>query len=211
MRRLNRARYVWDIIRAKLPHNAIYTAKYFGDVERTAGPAAPVMARSIVNHFSPKTIIDVGCGTGILLEAFRNHGVRGIGLEYAESALSYCRQRNLEVAKFNLEKPHNPPYRNERFNLATSFEVAEHLPRSCASRFVKLLCLYSDSIIMTAAPPGQGGNDHVNEQPQSYWIDLFLQQCYRHDKGASARLADEWQAAGIASWYHQNVMVFRRS
>jgi SAM-dependent methyltransferase len=163
------------------------------------------MAKTITERFQPKTVIDVGCGTGALLEAFGGLGCEARGLEYSEAALAYCRRRKLSVRKFNLEKdsPDEP-----RYDLATSFEVAEHLAPWAAKRYVGLLCALSPLVVMSAATPGQGGRDHINEQPQSYWIKKFKRCNYLFDENSSRELSLDWRTLGVTSWYRDNLMVF---
>ena len=149
-------------------------------------------------------MIDVGCGTGALLAAFRECGCTVNGLEYADPGIEYCRRRHLPVRKFNVEKDTLA----ERHDLVTSFEVAEHLPSWIADKFADLLCSLAPIVVMSAATPGQGGLDHVNEQPHSYWKDRFKRRGYTFDGDASADLADQWRSAGTADFYYKNVMVF---
>ena len=80
------------------PYNAIYHRDYYAEtVEEPACQSATVMAASMIDAFKPRTIVDVGCGTGALLEAFRQMGCDVFGLEYSDAALAYCRQRGLPV------------------------------------------------------------------------------------------------------------------
>jgi SAM-dependent methyltransferase len=189
------------------PHNSIYHQDYFAEtVEGPAKQSASVMAASIFKSFHPNTVIDVGCGTGALLAAFRDLGCDVLGLEYSDAALAYCRERNLPVRKFNVVKDHLEIMRHD---LAVSFEVAEHLPSWSARRYVNLLCSISPLIVTSAATPGAGGTDHVNERPHSYWIDRFAKKEYNFDRICSQKLSSAWRAAGVAYWYCDNVMVFR--
>jgi SAM-dependent methyltransferase len=191
------------------PHDSIYDKAYYArEVEGAAAVAAPVMAQSIYEWKKPRTIIDVGCGTGALLAAFRTLGCDVRGLEYADAGLDYCRKRGLNVQKFNVEKD-TPP--DQQFDIAVSFEIAEHLAPWCADRYVKLLCILSRFVVMSAATPGQDGLDHINEQPHSYWIKKFETNGYSLDSNASQRFLIEWTAARIAFWYSNNVMAFSRN
>ena len=190
------------------PHDQTYHRHYYAEVDVYAVDSALAMAKTITERFQPKTVIDVGCGTGALLEAFRGLGCEVRGLDYSEAALAYCRRRKLSVRKFNLEKdsPDEP-----RYDLATSFEVAEHLAPWAAKRYVGLLCALSPLVVMSAAPPGQGGKDHINEQPQSYWIKKFKCCNYLFDEKSSRELSLDWRTLGVTSWYRDNLMVFARS
>ena len=56
-----------------LGHDSIYTRSYYRDVvEDSAKESAVKISNSIVNELAPKRVIDVGCGTGALLEALRD-------------------------------------------------------------------------------------------------------------------------------------------
>jgi SAM-dependent methyltransferase len=191
------------------PHNAIYTRDYYAEsVEGAAVESAGAMARSIFECFRPKALIDVGCGTGALLAAFRALGCSVRGLEYSDAGLAYCRNRGLSVEKFNIEADRLAT--DEHYDVATSFEVAEHLASWTADRYVDLLCGLAPHVVMSAATRGQGGHDHVNEQPHSYWIEKFDKRGYAINQMTSERFSSEWKAAGAASWYCNNIMVFRR-
>ena len=190
------------------PHDQTYDRNYYAEVDVYAVDSAHAMAKTITERFQPKTVIDVGCGTGALLEAFRGLGCEVRGLEYSEAALAYCHRRKLSVRKFNLEKDSAD---EPRYDLATSFEVAEHLAPWVAKRYVGLLCALSPLVVMSAAPPGQGGRNHINEQPQSYWIKKFKRCNYLFDEKSSRELSLDWRTLGVTSWYRDNVMVFARS
>jgi SAM-dependent methyltransferase len=162
--------------------NLLYDPDYYDcDVENPAIRSVETMSESIYDGFKPKSIIDVGCGTGALLDALRKRGCEVCGLEYAEAALRLCRAQHLPVLKFNLERD---VFTDQRvFDVAISMEVAEHLPARVADRYIRLLTRLSSVIVFTAAPPGQGGRvgtDHVNEQPPSYWIAKFHQRGFEH-------------------------------
>jgi SAM-dependent methyltransferase len=69
-------------------------------------------------------ILDVGCGTGgnaLLLQEFG----RVTGVDVAETALEFCRQRGMEdLAQCSADDLQAP---DESFDLITSFEVFEHV------------------------------------------------------------------------------------
>jgi 2-polyprenyl-3-methyl-5-hydroxy-6-metoxy-1,4-benzoquinol methylase len=89
-----------------------------------------------------------------------------------------------------------------RFDLVWCFEVAEHIHPSHVEAFVDNLCRHSDIITLSAAPPGQGGEGHFNEQPQSYWVSMFAKRGYY--------LHSDWTAQmhAVQEFYSENMMVF---
>ena len=193
-----------------LGHDGIYTADYYkSTVEGPAVRSASTIAESIVSDINPRTVVDVGCGTGALLEALRERGCEVFGLEYSKAGLEYCASRRLDVAKFDLE---NDAFGAGRtFDAAVSMEVAEHLPEHVADRYVHLLVRLAPVIVFTAAPPGQGGEDHVNEQPPEYWITKFCAHGFEVNTALTEQWRNAWQTSDkVETWYYQNLMVFRR-
>lgn len=189
-------------------HDERYDVAYYAEiVERTAAPSAPHIAQSIVRDLNPQRLLDVGCGTGDIMAALRDRGVDVAGLEYSAAGLARCRAKGLRVQSFDLEQdrlePAEPPY-----DVVLSTEVAEHLPERLADAFVDALCSQGRTIVFTAATPGQGGVDHVNEQPHSYWLAKFRVRGFRLDAGLTEGWRAEWQGA-TAPWYAANVLVLR--
>jgi SAM-dependent methyltransferase len=205
---IRRSRFRQLVDHVARDHNAVYDKGYYdADVEGAAAKAAPVMAETICRRFQPKTVIDVGCGTGALLAAFRECNCGVLGLEYADAGLDYCKRRGLPVRKFKIG---SDKLDAERCDLALSFEVAEHLSPWLTDKFVDLLCALSPMVVMSAATPGQGGLDHINERPHSYWAEKFRRRSYDLDADSTNLLRSAWKQAGVASWYCENVMCFAR-
>ncbi len=66
------------------------------------------------------------------------------------------------------------PFRVERrFNPSCCLEGAEHLPESSARQRVDRPAAAAPVVILSAAVPGQGDTNHVNERWQFYWHSLF--------------------------------------
>jgi hypothetical protein len=62
--------------------------------------------------------------------------------------------------------------------------------------------------VFTAAPPQAGGVGHINEQPESYWIERFSRVGMRYDPNLTQQLAVGFSGVP-AYWLAQDVMVFR--
>lgn len=92
-----------------------------------------------------------------------------------------------------------------RYDLAISLEVAEHLPPHRAKNFVGLLTDLSDFILFPAAIPFQGGKNHVNEQWQDYWTELFESHAYILFDFIRGKI---WKDDRIPPWYRQNILFF---
>lgn len=193
------------------PHDFVYDEVYFTTTTREAAiRSAPIMAQSIVRDLAPHRVIDVGCGNGALLDSLRSLNCHVYGLEYAEAALLQCKARGLDVQKFDLEKDELTMGRT--YDVVISTEVAEHLPERTAGRYLDLLTGLGNIVVFTAAPPGQGGIDHVNEQPPEYWISGFAERGFMLNRTLANQWKNEWQRSGkVEWWYYSNLMVFRRA
>jgi hypothetical protein len=99
----------------------------------------------------------------------------------------------------------NPPAMGRRFDLVTSFEVAEHLPPRAAEPFVEYLTGLGDVVAFSAAIPLQGGTSHLNEQWQDYWSNLFAARDYVAFDVVRPKI---WLNSNVEFWYRQNLIVY---
>lgn len=189
-------------------HDDIYDAAYYQHYSDGVAKSAKGIVLTIMRDFTPQSVTDIGCGSGEILAEFKSKGVKTVGLDLSEAALAACRKRGLYVERFDLESRIDP----DQYwisDLAISTEVAEHIPEQFADAYVKLLCILSrKNIVMTAAVPGQGGTDHVNERPNSYWIDKFEKIGAGYLRSETVRYRKEWVAMGVDSARANNVMLF---
>lgn len=170
-----------------------------------------VIAENIVKVFSPKSVIDVGCGPGVLLLALEKEGLICRGLEYSSAALRFCHQKGLDVTRFDLRRDVLP--KDFKADVVVSTEVAEHLPEHCADHFVDILCAIADNVVMTAAEPAVtyvGDHTHLNEQPKEYWIDKFADNGFKYQKDIATRFCVEWKEREIKPWFVRHLMVFQK-
>lgn len=189
-------------------HDQIYGEGYFRFVERTTSESAPVIAATILELFRPASVIDVGCGTGVLLECLRENGVRVKGLEYAQAALEHCRRRQLEVVPFDVESDAAPDL--WRADVVVSMEVGHQLRPEAADRYVELLCRLGDVVLFSSETPGGGDQLPRNEQPHSYWIDKFRGRSFAFLEPLSRQVREGWRERAVAPWFARNLLIFKR-
>lgn len=185
----------------------LYDGHYFdNDVGPLMLSSADAIAASLTGEFEPTSAIDVGCGTGALIASLERLGVRSLGFDHATAALERCRRRGVTARRLDIEQD---PFPAVRADLAISTEVAEHLPESSADRFVELLTTLAPAVVVTAALPGSRGKDHVNEQPNEYWIEKFAARSFNYEREMAIRLRHEWEDGGVAETFHRSLMVFK--
>jgi hypothetical protein len=66
----------------------------------------------------------------------------------------------------------------------------------------------SDHVLFSAAIPWQGGTNHLNERPQSYWATLFRKHGYGVQDIVRPRV---WGNGRVSYWYRQNAMLYARN
>lgn len=148
--------------------------------------------------------VDVGCGVGTWLAALQEHGVstlQGYDGDWVDPNLLEIPADCFESRELTqiIPAPAN------RYGLAMSLEVAEHLPASAARTFINSLTNQSDFVLFSAAIPHQGGRHHVNEQWLEYWVELFRTFNYI---GIDALRPALWHDDQIQTWYRQNAVLF---
>lgn len=72
-----------------------------------------------------RDLLEVGCGTGLLLERFASFARRAKGIDLSEGMLSHARARGLDVVQGSATAL---PFADESFDVACSFKVLAHIP-----------------------------------------------------------------------------------
>jgi SAM-dependent methyltransferase len=165
----------------------IYNSWTYAIFHRAALEASPVMVQGIFNVFPEiSSVADFGCGTGAYVAEFAKRGVAAEGFEYSDVARKLARESfNLELKPFDLTTFTDA---GRTFDLAISFEVAEHLTPVLGDRLVDVCCQHAPLVIFTAAHPGQTGQGHINLQPKSYWIERFARRGFQLTKSTTDQL-----------------------
>ena len=146
--------------------------------------------------------VDFGCGLGIWLAVLEKLGVKDIkGYDG-----SWVDKEKLEIPRacFTVADLSEAVPVEKKYDLAISIEVAEHLPEKSAKIFIETLTSASDMVLFSAAIPLQGGINHLNEQWQDYWYNLFGESGYT---GLDIRSLI-WDDSRIGIAQRQNIMLY---
>jgi SAM-dependent methyltransferase len=153
----------------------------------------------------PTSVLDIGCGRGGWLKAFGEAGAEHlVGIDGPWNSQTKMLDARIEFRSVNLEQLQ--PL-NEKFDLSMSLEVGEHLTPAASDGLVNALCSASDVVMFGAARTGQGGVNHINEQPASYWASKFKANGYFPVDYFRPKA---WGVAEIQRWYRQNTFLYCR-
>eukprot|EP00978_Attheya_sp_CCMP212_P020676 scaffold59443_cov67-Attheya_sp.AAC.1 len=197
-----------------------YDAKFYEDGLKTAD-FAPVLARQL-RRFMPEpdsSIVDVGCGNGLLVSALRDTGQTAYCLEGSSEAKGMWPERFLSYYHIVDLTSKAATDIMPTTDYVSTFEVAEHLAPEHADRFVALLTKHKPKLVFFGAATefqDRGQNPtHVNENSFAYWVAKFKEVGYALDlvKSATLRhqlLADETLQKRFARawWWPKNMLVF---
>jgi hypothetical protein len=150
-----------------------------------------------------ESVVDVGCGIGTWVSEFVAAGVRTVeGMDGAYVDRTMLRFPEAHFRPVDLAEPLTCA---RQYDLAVCLEVAEHLPESRADGLVKDLVHLSPAVLFSAAVPGQGGTEHINEQHLSYWAEKFGEHGYLALDAVRPRILGDPR---VEWWYQQNIVLF---
>jgi SAM-dependent methyltransferase len=180
-----------------------YDRTFFEYQQTGSLASARAIVPLLLHHLKPRSVLDVGCGAGAWVRAYLEAGavdVMGVDGPYLQA-----HQLLFTPSKFRTADVARPFTLGRSFDMAQCLEVAEHLDSSAAETLVDNLTAHAEIIVFSAAPPGQGGEHHVNERPYDYWRGLFENRGYAfHDFVRPAILV----RGDIEPWYRYNTMLF---
>jgi hypothetical protein len=168
--------------------------------------SAAVVTSILCSRLEVDSVLDVGCARGTWLRAWRDRGVadlHGIDGDYID-------RRMLEVpAEMFTAVDLNDSFNlGRQFDLVQSLEVGEHVKESASETFAESIVRHARRyIFFSAAPPGQGGEHHINEQAYEFWRQKFERRGFITVDAVRPAIAEDNR---ISYWYRYNSLLFVR-
>lgn len=184
---------------------AYFDTAYFGWQGDSAERSARAVVPHVVERFRPKSVVDVGCGSGAWLNVFREHGVAdllGIDGPYVQPEALRIPAR--EFAARDLGEP----FRLDReFELAISLEAAHYVTEEGAPALVESIAALAPVVLFGAAVPHQPGGPGRNRRWPAWWAALFAEHGFRAEDWFRPLV---WDDARVDWWYAQNTILYVR-
>ncbi len=180
-----------------------YDDDFFDYVDTGAIQSAQVIVARLFAALRPASVLDVGCGRGGWLGVWAAAGcasVQGVDGDYVDRTRLHIPQdafRSTDLAApFDLGR---------RFDLVQCLEVAEHLAPAHATVLIDSIVRHGDVVLFSAAVPGQGGTQHINERPLNYWRELFAARGFVAFDAVRPHIHTDRR---IEPWYRFNTVLY---
>jgi methylase of polypeptide subunit release factors len=188
-----------------------YTKEFFERHVRDYRRDYGRMARWLVANLDFDSVVDLGCGSGLMIAEMLDAGKRVLGLDGCENALTTpANQRIRPFLRFaDLRRPIESPA-----DLVICTEVAEHLAPAFGDVLIESITRSARSwVYFSGATPGQGGDHHVNERPHEYWIERFEKRGFRLVRDASSAFRRDMVGENGFKpwWFRKNALIFEKS
>lgn len=167
------------------------------------------IAKAIKEHLSPDSVIDLGCGNGVLVSLLEKEGIKTFGVEASMDAINHRINKENTIYWHDLRVPIKKGLTTD---LTVSIEVAEHIEPEMASNYCDNLTRFSDTVLMTASPEEDGGKYHFNPQNKEFWTQMMYTRGFERDM-----LVEQWIKEDLEerimpnhAYLYENLMVFKR-
>lgn len=94
------------------------TGKYFSFINE-------MESQTVIRYGEDKKILEVGCGTGLILNKVNKLAKLSVGIDISEKMLNIASRKGLNIT---LADAVNLPFKDESFDITFSFKVLPHIP-----------------------------------------------------------------------------------
>lgn len=133
----------------------------------------------MINEYNIKTMLDIGCGPGGMVQLAREIGVEAYGIDgdftiNRPGDYFYIHDYSVDKSNVDLE-----------VDFAWSCEFVEHVDEKYISNYMPDF-QKSKYVVMTFSE--KSGHHHVNIKSASYWIDVFKSYGFEYDDATTAKV-----------------------
>lgn len=177
-------------------------------------------AESLEAVFKPKSLIDLGCANGFMLEYFHNQGMRNLqGFEGAHAAfecMSECMKPFIQKCDLRMDMGESShPAIRKTFDVVNCTEVGEHIPVEYEEHFITNVIRFVDRILILSWSDewedfnGLDGTEHVNPRTKKYIKRKLASKGLLYDTRLSKEFVSALRAKkNVFDHWIRNIMVF---
>jgi SAM-dependent methyltransferase len=191
---------------------AVYDREFFAPysiLEPAYARACQLIGEEIHRRLRPTTVVDWGCGTGLHLAAMKASGAAVLGVD-GVIADDDLRAPGVDIIEADLcERVHLPW---PSYDLSLCIDVLEHIEDERSGPALENIVRGASVVVLSCAPPGQGGHHHVNERPRRYWVKRMAELGWvyqRRETGAMENHFLTMRDELTQSWMYHNLCIYR--
>lgn len=156
--------------------------------------------RFLSDKYSPLSVLDIGCGIGGYVNAYKNWGANEItGIDGFKETGKILNKENYKQHDLR-----DPLHLNKQFDLVICVEVAEHISSEFEHILLNTIQDHSKNrILFSAAQVGQPGLGHVNCKSLQYWVQTW------QERGFVVNVFDTIAVRSLSTflWFRNNLLV----
>lgn len=179
------------------------------------------IARYLYETYKPYSAIDYGCGCGWILDYLKSFGVsevvgfeKSLAAKEVREGIDPILRSDVNIVfgvDGDLINGAIFKHLDRLYDMAICVEGAEHIPDKYSEILVQNITKNTNLLIFSAAPPGKGGVDHVNERTWTYWKNRFNKVGFEQCLEQTETMQHYLKSVQVKSWYSNNMRVLRRS
>jgi len=167
-------------------------------------PLATAIATLLGRGQRNLTMLDMGAGKGLYVRFLSTV----LGMTHVEGIEGVRNIEKLTNGRIKQADFTIPFERCRAFDVVMCLEVAEHIPTKSEETFLRNVnCSATRGLIMSWAPPGQGGSGHVNLRSRKEVLSLVGSYGFVLDGAATRFLGGQARLL----WFKNNVLALQRS
>jgi SAM-dependent methyltransferase len=146
------------------------------------------LADRIVGIVDPRTVLDVGCARGLLVQALASKGIDATGTDISEHAVASAHddvRDRLRVASATEPLP-------GRYDLVTCIEVLEHMSPVDAQVAIDNIAAATDLVLFSSSPGDHDEPTHINTRPTAQWAAWFAERGFFRRTDVDLSFLPQW-------------------
>ncbi|MBN2146110.1 MAG: glycosyltransferase [Anaerolineales bacterium] len=147
------------------------------------------VAERILNDLQPSTVLDAGCGIGLLVEALRQRGISAWGIDPSADAIEDIPP---EIKRFCQIGSLADPFPQPHYDLVVCAEAVAGLPLQTAESIIANLCQHADQVLFSSASFSPSETAPEGGKTPDQWTALFLHHAFVHDVDFDASFITPW-------------------
>ncbi|GAA1922897.1 class I SAM-dependent methyltransferase [Nocardioides hwasunensis] len=146
------------------------------------------LAERVVGIVNPRTVLDVGCARGLLVQAMVNRHVDATGIDISEHAVESAHD---DVrARLRVASATEPL--DARYDLVTCIEVLEHMSPLDAQAAIDNIAAATDLVLFSSSPVDHDEATHVNTRPTAQWAAWFAERGFFRRTDVDLSFVSPW-------------------